>query len=243
MFYYPHHIGDYRSATAHLSNEEDLAYRRLLDMYYDTEQPIPLDTQWVARRIRVGVEVVELVLADFFGKTGEGWRSVRCDKEIAAYHAKAEIARANGKKGGRKKTAQEPTGNPVGSRPEPDGNPDATGSKPNQEPRTKNRKPSVPNGTVTPAAEVEGLDQQAWSRWIDYRKSTGRTLKPASIPAAQKAMAAFGDSQVAVVEQSVANGWQGLFALKPGAQARTSAHTNFSTKNYSEGINDDGTFD
>jgi hypothetical protein len=45
------------------------------------------------------------------------------------------------------------------------------------------------------------------------------------------------------VEQSVANGWQGLFALKPGAQARTSAHTNFSTKNYSEGINDDGTFD
>ena len=33
MHYYPHHIGDYKSATAHLSNEEDLAYRRLLEMY------------------------------------------------------------------------------------------------------------------------------------------------------------------------------------------------------------------
>lgn len=243
MFYYPHHIGDYRSATPHLSNEEDLAYRRLLDMYYDTEQPIPLDTQWVARRIRMGVEVVDLVLADFFTRTDEGWRSVRCDKEIAAYHAKAEIARANGKKGGRKKTQQEPAGNPAGSKPEPDGNPDATGSKANHKPRTKNHKPSVPNGTVTPAAEVDGLDQQAWSRWFEYRKSIGRALKPASIPSAQKAMAAFGDSQAAVVEQSVAHGWQGLFALKPGAQVRPSAHTGFGQVNYSEGINDDGTFD
>lgn len=56
-------------------------------------------------------------------------------------------------------------------------------------------------------------------------------------------MAAFGDSQAEVVEQSVAHGWQGLFALKPGAQVRPSAHTGFATKNYSEGINDDGTFD
>ena len=56
MYYYPHHIGDYKSATAHLTNEEDLAYRRLLEMYYDTEAFIPLETQWVARRLRVGCE-------------------------------------------------------------------------------------------------------------------------------------------------------------------------------------------
>ena len=44
MNYYSFHIGDYRGATAHLSNEEDLAYRRLLDMCYDTESAIPLET-------------------------------------------------------------------------------------------------------------------------------------------------------------------------------------------------------
>lgn len=159
MFYYPHHIGDYRSATAHLSNEEDLAYRRLLDMYYDTEKPIPLDTQRVARRIRVGVDVVDLVLSDFFTETEEGWRSARCDKEIAGYHAKAEIARANGKKGGRKKTNQEPSGNPAGSDREPAGNPGATGSQANQEPEPEPLK--EPNGSVDKVDRLPACNRQA----------------------------------------------------------------------------------
>ena len=40
MNYYPFHIGDYLSATRHLSWEEDAAYRRLLDTYYTTEKPV-----------------------------------------------------------------------------------------------------------------------------------------------------------------------------------------------------------
>jgi hypothetical protein len=61
---------------------------------------------------------------------------------------------------------------------------------------------------------VKGLDTQAWERWFSYRKQIRRPLKPASIPAAQRALAAFGVDQAAVVEQSIANGWQGLFPLK-----------------------------
>ena len=147
MFFYPHHIGDYKAATAHLSNEEDLAYRRLLDMYYDTEKPIPLDAQWVSRRIRVGAEVVLAVLQDFFVKEDCGWRSTRCDRELAEYHARAEIARSNGKKGGRPKAKHEPTRNPVGnqsgSQPDASGNPDETGSKANHEPGTMNQEPGT----------------------------------------------------------------------------------------------------
>jgi uncharacterized protein YdaU (DUF1376 family) len=60
MHYYTFNIGDYRGATAHLSNEEDLAYRRLLDMYYDTEKKIPVDSQWVARRLRLDTKVIEM---------------------------------------------------------------------------------------------------------------------------------------------------------------------------------------
>ena len=54
-----------------------------------------------------------------------------------------------------------------------------------------------------------GLDPVAWSLWQSYRK-----LKPASIQLAQKKLAAFGADQLATVEQSIANGWKGLFALK-----------------------------
>jgi len=112
MHYYQFNIGDYRSATAHLSNDEDLAYRRLLDMYYDSEQKIPLDTQWVARRIRMEPAVVRDVLNDMFTKDEDGWFHARCADVIQQYHAMAEKNRANGRLGGRKK-------NPVGSESHP----------------------------------------------------------------------------------------------------------------------------
>jgi uncharacterized protein YdaU (DUF1376 family) len=99
MHYFQFNIGDYRAATAHLSNEEDLAYRRLLDMYYDTEQKIPLDTQWVARRLRVGTEVVEAVLADMFEKQEDGWYHARCEEIIKQYKEFAEA----GKRGAAKR--------------------------------------------------------------------------------------------------------------------------------------------
>jgi uncharacterized protein YdaU (DUF1376 family) len=112
MHYYQFSIGDYRAATMHLSNEEDLAYRRLLDMYYDTENKIPLDTQWVAKRLRLATDVVDEVLKDMFVKHEDGWYHARCDDVIQQYHAMAEKNRANGRLGGRKK-------NPLGSESQP----------------------------------------------------------------------------------------------------------------------------
>ena len=140
--HYPFHIGDYIKDTAHLSADEDLAYRRLLDLYYDTEAPIPLETQWVARKIRLGSEVVEKVLNEYFEKGENGWSNRRCDEEIAKYQRQAEKNRLNGKAGGRpkktqskpsglvKKTQWEPSGNPLESQPEPEPEP----SKPIREP-------------------------------------------------------------------------------------------------------------
>ena len=116
MHYYQFNISDYRAATAHLSNDEDLAYRRLLDMYYDTENKIPLDTQWVARRLRLDTKTVDSVLADMFSKQGDGWFHARCQEVIEHYHAMAEKNRANGKLGGRKKN---PLGIPVATDSQP----------------------------------------------------------------------------------------------------------------------------
>jgi hypothetical protein len=65
---------------------------------------------------------------------------------------------------------------------------------------------------VTPS--VDGLDLSAWDVWTAYRIEIRRPLKQASIPAAQRKLAAYGAEQSAVVEQSIANGWQGLFPLK-----------------------------
>lgn len=158
MFYFSFHITDYRAATAHLSNEEDLAYRRLIEMYYDTEQPIPVDTQWVSKRLRVGSEVIDTVLADMFELTEEGWRHARCDKEIAHYHQLAERNRANGKRGGRPKTKGE---NPDGSQSEPTGKPTN-----NHKPITNNQEPLVKAKRATRLSPDFELPQE-WLVWAN----------------------------------------------------------------------------
>lgn len=63
-----------------------------------------------------------------------------------------------------------------------------------------------------PSASVPGLDQQAWNLWMEYRREIKKPLKPVSLPAAQRAMAALGEVQMAAVEHTKANGWTGLRA-------------------------------
>jgi len=58
-----------------------------------------------------------------------------------------------------------------------------------------------------------GLDLPSWQKWMEYRKSIKKPIKQFSVTAAQRKLAGFGDLQSAVVEQSIANGWQGLFPL------------------------------
>ena len=109
MHYFQFNIADYRSATVHLSNEEDLAYRRLLDMYYDTEQKIPLDTQWVARRLRVQTDVIQTVLNDMFEQHDDGWFHARCDVVIKQFKEFAEA----GKRGAAKRWGKPPDGEAI----------------------------------------------------------------------------------------------------------------------------------
>ena len=92
MNYYPFHIGDYLSATRHLSWEEDAAYRRLLDTYYTNEKPLPAELRAVCRLVLATTdsqrEAVETVLGEFFELTPDGWINGRADAEIVAMREK-----------------------------------------------------------------------------------------------------------------------------------------------------------
>jgi uncharacterized protein YdaU (DUF1376 family) len=84
MHYYQFNIGDYNSHTMHLSEIEDLTYRRLLDWYYLHESSIPLDLNEVSRQIRMRThsDCIATVLQEFFERTPDGWIHHRADKEI-----------------------------------------------------------------------------------------------------------------------------------------------------------------
>lgn len=88
MNFYPLHIGDYASHTRHLTLMGDLAYRRLLDLYYLTERALPSDAAECARLIgmRDHIQDVSEVLSDFFLISDAGWTNLRADREIAAYY-------------------------------------------------------------------------------------------------------------------------------------------------------------
>lgn len=79
MNYYSFHIGDYAAHTKHLSLFEDLAYRRLLDLYYMAEKALPLDVNQAARLIGMREYVTEVgnVLNDFFTQASHGYTSKR----------------------------------------------------------------------------------------------------------------------------------------------------------------------
>lgn len=94
MHYYQFNIGDYAVHTAHLEPLEDLAYRRLLDLYYLSEKPIPLDLESVSRLIRMRQhrDCIAFVLSEFFLKTSKGFVNKRADNEIASYKGRSDKA-------------------------------------------------------------------------------------------------------------------------------------------------------
>ena len=87
MNYYERHLGDYARDTAHLSLLEHGVYTLLLDRYYSTEAPIPVDQAHRIARARSRDErsAVDAVLSEFFTQSPDGWRNARCDAEIARY--------------------------------------------------------------------------------------------------------------------------------------------------------------
>ncbi len=109
MIWYKFYLADYIKDTHYLGDAEDLAYRRLIDMYYMTEKPIPLETESVSRKIRLDLDIVESVLKEFFEKTPEGYRHSRCDKEITKYQHQVSINRQLAARGGRPKKTESDT--------------------------------------------------------------------------------------------------------------------------------------
>lgn len=194
MNYYNFHIGDYISHTIHLTPEEDLAYRRLLDMYYDTELPIPNNIPLVSRRLRMGSEVVKSVLDEFFELTEDGYRNFRADNEIAEYNRFIEKQKANGKLGGRpKKSQRKPTANPTQSQ-----------KKPNQEPITNNHKPKK---IATDVACPKSVDQQVWDDWLAIRSAKKLPLTKTAFAQIEAEAAKAGHPIDIVIKECCLRGW------------------------------------
>lgn len=97
MHYFQFNIGDYARDTAHLTEMEDLAYRRMLDLYYRAEGPLPSSIDEIARLIRMRSHTasIAIVLQDFFEECADGYRNQRADQELRSIYEKSAKAKAS----------------------------------------------------------------------------------------------------------------------------------------------------
>lgn len=138
MNYFEFYPGDYLRDTTRLSLVDHGAYLRLLIAYYSEEAPLPADLGELyvitCAVSKTDKDAVKRVAERFFPVSEEdGLRHKnRVDEEIAKAQKRIAVSRANGAKGGKKKTPEKnppgnpsgnPTGNPAGT---PRGNPERT---------------------------------------------------------------------------------------------------------------------
>ena len=206
MHYFPWKPSAYQKDTAHLTVEEDLCFRRLLDHQYLTELPIPLETESVSRRLRMGKQLVEAVLSEFFERTENGWWNCKAKEVIEQYAHNREVNRTNGKQGGRPKKTHS-----VSSR-KPKKKPTESDTKGNHEPRTSNQ---VVSGFAFPPEWSEQRRSDV-ETFITYRRTVlKKPLKPQTFPAWVRKYAEFDDATMrAAINDSMAEGYQGIFPEK-----------------------------
>lgn len=217
MNYYPHHIGDFNNATRHLSRLERGIYRDLIELYYDTEQPLTLDIAALCRRILAQREdeplAVEVVLNEFFIATPDGWLHERCEAEIAAYYAKADRARTNGVKGGRPKKTQ-----PVIS-----GFPNETQTKANQNHNQNHNQEPIKEKTPPVGDLFIGIDSQVVSDFKAMRSKLKAPITKTAIDGIQRESDKAGLSLEGALRLCCERNWRGFKAeWVSGQQARAS---------------------
>lgn len=98
VHHYQHHIGDYDTHTSHLTWDEDMAYTRLLRIYYRDEKPIPKSFEILCRMTKAKTEkqrrAVRTVLDEFFIELDDGLHNKRADEELRRFWKKSAGAKA-----------------------------------------------------------------------------------------------------------------------------------------------------
>jgi uncharacterized protein YdaU (DUF1376 family) len=178
MHYFQFNIGDYQSHTAHLTEMEDLAYRRMLDWCYLHEKSLPVEISDIARliRMRSHTDSIASVLREFFESTADGWVNRRVQQEISRFSEKSEKARQSAK-----------------ARWDANALPKQSECNANQEPITKNQEPSTnvvapkrrkqlpddfyPDATGLNAAGQKGVDVAVeLQKFRDYHAARGSVM-------------------------------------------------------------------
>ena len=214
MNFYPFHLGDYASHTKYLTLLEDLAYRRLIDLYYLSEAPLPLDAAEVSRKIGMREYLAEVttILSDYFVKSENGYTNTRCDAEIAAYKAKADRAKSANKS----RWGSEKSNSCLKSDIDSDSNSDTSSDADriptnNQEPITNNHKTNKKKTTSQPDKPSD-ISDKVWSDYLQIRKAKRSPITDTALAQIRREAEKAGIDLQTALEHCCTRGWQSFKA-------------------------------
>lgn len=213
MHYYSFNIGDYASHTRYLTPMEDLAYRRLLDLYYLQEKPIPADNPAELIGLNECSTTVERVLNMFFVLHENEWFNKRVDAEIKAFKAQSKRNSEAGKKSGiaRRANKNKALERPFNENEQPLNEPSTTveptnNHKPIINTRAKGR--SAPQNIQKP----DDVSQDVWDEFLQLRKKKKALVTKLVIDGIRSEAEKAGWSLEDVLRQMVVRNWQGFQA-------------------------------
>ena len=223
MKWYAFHVGDYASRTSHLSDAEDLAYRRMLDLYYAQGGPLPLDVGRVARLVRMAAtpDVVESVLKEFFQAGEDGWHNRRCDEELVkgqTYQSRAKAA-ASRRWSRDASSMLQASVKHASSMPEAllkhcssieQAMPPTPTPTPTSTPEEQNIR--APRSARALAARPEDVEAQVWDEFAALRKLRRATLTETVVAGIRREAKAAGMTIDQALRTCIERGWQGFKA-------------------------------
>ena len=192
MHFYSFNIGDYISHTKHLSDLEDLAYRRLLDLYYLHERTLNEDVTLVARKINMkdNVPEVRVVLEEFFIlEVGKGWTNPRADIEIEKYQSKVQSAIRAGKASALARS-----------------NASSTTVQPNKKQETINNKQETYNNKTL--KRPRNVSKKTWDDFLVHRKNKKAPLTETALKGIKNEVKKTSISLEDALVMCQARGWQ-----------------------------------
>jgi len=215
MHFYSFNIGDYISHTKHLSDMEDLAYRRLLDLYYLHERTLNEDVAIVARKInmRDNVPEVKVVLEEFFIlEVGKGWTNPRADEEIEKYQSKVQSAIRAGKASALARS-----------------NASSTTVQPNKKQETINNKQETYNNKTL--KRPRNVTKKTWDDFLVHRKNKKAPLTETAFKGIKNEVSKTSISLEEALIMCQARGWQSFKSDWISKEQKS-----FATTNYGEGV-------
>lgn len=232
MNYYPFHIGDYVSDTRHLTWLEDAAYRRLLDVYYTKECPLPADERQVFRLVTANTEeqreATITVLNEFFELTENGWENARANTELQTMQHKRQCQKEKAEKRWHSHSKERGIASERNAALPQHGKVNATAyataSKhdanampptPTPSPVIDNKNNNAQKRRVAASAACvcpDGVRQETWGAFMEIRKAKRAPMSQAALDLIASEAAKAGMTLEAALSECVLRGWQGFKA-------------------------------